>query len=615
MSTLVLDDPRQRARLIAPAPPRTTVLARGLAWPRRTLAGRGPDLPILAGILLVAGVVHATGMSRWPAPAADEGAAMARAWSVLHHGVFHTTYSFDRPPLGCLVLAAWSWVTAAFHHGTPAVLIGRQAMLPVHLACCALVYGVARRLTVSRPWAAVASLLVALSPLAVGSERMVHLDNLALLWLLLAFFLVLSPSRALWPQATAGLCLAGAVLTSATFILLAPAFAYQLWAGTDRRTRPYAVALSGSFFALSAITFPLYVLLEGELWPSRGRGGIFSGLRLPPIAHLDRLFDVHSVAHRTLAGWLHLDPWLLGLGLVAAPFALGTPRLRALGLGLATPAAVVVLTGALPAPFVVGLLAFCALAVAAAADSLADSARRALVARGRRPASRWSTAAKLAAATGCGALAWGVIPAAAAATPRLLASEGVSVSGDGFTPLRQSEQWVAAHLAHHNRLLVDETMSVDLVRAGFHLTAGVESCRSAAGALTVEFDFLVSTPSLRRALGSCRGSGALRLAVGSSRPVITFGDGDRAIEVRDLRSMAAPSVLHSAGPRAGIALFNAVPRPTTVTSTVTPPSTVARHTSPGVIRTRRRVPSTASPVPPTTAPPTTSTTAPPKPAH
>jgi hypothetical protein len=78
-------------------------------WAHRT------SIALLLGLLMVVAVVHATGMARAPQRVDDEGTYVAQAWAVQHWRTLgHYTYWYDHPPLGWLLLAAWTSLTGAF---------------------------------------------------------------------------------------------------------------------------------------------------------------------------------------------------------------------------------------------------------------------------------------------------------------------------------------------------------------------------------------------------------------------------------------------------------------------------------------------------------------------
>ena len=203
-------------------------------WPRTRDAGpdgagqagawvRAHDLCIVGALSLVLGIVHAWGMGRYPAFFDDEGTYVSQAWSVdAFQELSPYTYWYDHPPLGWILLAGWTRVVPTFGADLYSVAAARTFMALIFVLSACLLYVVARRLGVRRPFAALAVLLFGLSPLAVHYQRMVLLDNIAVCWLLAAFALALSPRRRLWAYAGSGVCLAAASLTKETFVLFVP---------------------------------------------------------------------------------------------------------------------------------------------------------------------------------------------------------------------------------------------------------------------------------------------------------------------------------------------------------------------------------------------------------
>src|SRR4029453_4618784 len=60
-------------------------------------------------------------------------------------------HEYDPPPLGWLLLAAWTTLPGAFNRAGTAIAAGREFMLALQLVSAALLYGVARRLGLRRP--------------------------------------------------------------------------------------------------------------------------------------------------------------------------------------------------------------------------------------------------------------------------------------------------------------------------------------------------------------------------------------------------------------------------------------------------------------------------------
>ena len=97
----------------------------------------------------------------------------------------------------------------------------RLAMLLVSAASAVLLYVLARRLWLPRWAAGLGMLLFGLSPLSVILQREIFLDNIAVMWMLLAFCLAASPNRHLWHHFAAGLAAAVGVLTKETMLVVA----------------------------------------------------------------------------------------------------------------------------------------------------------------------------------------------------------------------------------------------------------------------------------------------------------------------------------------------------------------------------------------------------------
>ncbi|MEX5297121.1 hypothetical protein QYM41_17775, partial [Kocuria sp. CPCC 205268] len=129
----------------------------------------------------------------------DEGTYTAQAFSVLEGQLAPYTYGYDHPPVGWIQLGALAWLPNLLGLGDGTYLgAARYAVVPFFVATALLTFLLARRLGVHRPVAVVAVLVLVFSPLALTYGRQVFLDNVGLPWLLLAFYLVLSPRHPLW---------------------------------------------------------------------------------------------------------------------------------------------------------------------------------------------------------------------------------------------------------------------------------------------------------------------------------------------------------------------------------------------------------------------------------
>src|SRR5205823_5704919 len=126
--------------------------------------------------------------------------------------------------------------------------------------------------------AALAGAMFVFSPLAVTLQRQLFLDNIAVVWILAAFVLALSPRRNLWHHVAAGLCAAVAVLSKETMLIVLPALVLALWQGTHPTPRKFSLVGFVSVLGLVGLTYPLYALLNGELFPGEGHVSLVGGI-------------------------------------------------------------------------------------------------------------------------------------------------------------------------------------------------------------------------------------------------------------------------------------------------------------------------------------------------
>lgn len=536
-----------RSRQASVRPP---VAARAVRWVKAWVRRHRISLIVLSALLVVVGIVHGVGMAGMPGPVDDEGTYMAQAWAVqVRHALTPYTYWYDHPPLGWIQLAGWTFLTHAFSGSTLAVVAGRRIMLLYALADAALLYLIARRLRLARAWASVAVLAFALSPLAVNYQRMVYLDNLAMPWMLAAFALALTPRRRLWTFGASGACFAVAVLSKETMLLFLPALVYQVWQRSHRTTRAFCVTAALSVFGLIVALYPLLALLKNELIPGRGHVSLASAIafQLDGRQGTGNPFNPSSQAHSLVAGWLHLDPWLPIAGVVCLPVGLCVRRFRPLAVAELIALLDLVRGGYLPVPFVIGILPFSALLLAGTGSTL-----QGLV--------RWEHGRRVWAAVKGGVLlgAAGVLLVSVA--PVWASGLHTQMTMDEVTPTAQAEAWVEHHVPRTDRLLVDDTVWVDLVDHGFDKPYGVvwfyklgavnnldPSVRRTLGGGWRAFQYVLVTLSMRAALA---GSGSQALpqvaqVVAHSHPVVTFGEGPARVVVRQVTSSTGHTGPHA----------------------------------------------------------------------
>ncbi|MET4783656.1 glycosyltransferase family 39 protein [Glaciihabitans sp. UYNi722] len=485
----------------------------------------------LTPVLVVAAVASFINMGGSPQRIDDEGTYTAQAWAInALHELAHYTFWYDHPPLGWLQIAGYTQLTGAFGRYDVSVLAAREAVIVMSLIGVVLLWALSRRLGLSRPASAVAALIFALSPLAVQYHRTVYLDNVATPWLIAAFLLALSRRQQLAGFAASAACFSIAVLSKETFLLALPFLAWTMIRNARPETRRYTLAVASSVLVLVGFSYVLLALIKGELIPGSDRVSLISGVgfQLGSRASSGSIFDPGSLIVRTFSIWWHLDPVIMVLGSLASVTALFVKKMRPI-------AAMMVFLllfmfrpgGYLPVPYVIMLLPFAALLIAWVTDVAVGAVRRRSK-RGVRP------------------IAWLVIAslAAAAAVPLWTVQLRGLFHADLDQPLRSAEQWVDTNVAHDNRLIVDDAMWVDFVRAGWRRdnvvwyykidTDPAVEAQSPRG--WKDSDYIITTDSMRTFPD---GFPQVKAALQNSVVVASFGQGTQAVDIRRIEPQGA----------------------------------------------------------------------------
>ncbi|MDT0451585.1 glycosyltransferase family 39 protein [Streptomyces sp. DSM 40473] len=525
-----------------------------------------PDLLLCGAVLAAILLVQGWNTAGFPALSDDEGTYLAQAWAVQEgKGLAHYTYWYDHPPLGWLQLALVTWLPAALFPDVMSVAPMRIAMLLVTAVSAVLLYVLARRLGLRRWAAALAMALFGLSPLAVVLQREIFLDNIAVLWILLAFCLAASPRRHLWHHFGAGLAAGVAVLTKETMLVVLPALLVTMWRHTHRDTRKFAVTGAITACVLTGLAYPLFALLNHELFPGDGHVSLLGGIKYQMgRAGSGFILDGGSGAHAVLRSWLYYDRVLPLAGLAAAILLLAAARWSHTARTLAGPATAVVIlalvalrpSGYLPAMYVIQLLPFLALTVAGAAsiqplrrlrsggpgaEPLEETGRGGAGANPthpRRPALLRRAAALTLAVT-----------AAAVVTPHWYDATRTALTTDANAPYRAAAHWLRERGnvpdPSRTRVLADDAIWLDLVHAGYRPGTGAvwfyKADLDPAIAKTMprgwrDVDYVVASPTVRRDAPTLP---LVKAALTNSETVASFGEGDGRIEIRKVTRAGA----------------------------------------------------------------------------
>ncbi|MFF3936316.1 ArnT family glycosyltransferase [Streptomyces phaeofaciens] len=519
----------------------------GRTTPPKRLRSSRPDL-LLCGVLLVAIlVVQGWNIADYPTLSDDEGTYLAQAWAVQEgRGLAHYTYWYDHPPFGWIQLALLTWIPKLISPDSMTVGTMRAAMLVVSAASAVLLYVLGRRLSLPRWAAGLGMALFGLSPLSVVLQREIFLDNLAVMWTLLAFTLAASPSRHLWHHFGAGIAAATAVLTKETMLFVLPAVLVTMWRHSHRDTRKFALTGAVTACTLIGFSYPLFALLKGELLPGSGHVSLWDGIKYQMTRPGSGfILDAGSGSHGVLQSWLYYDRVLIVGGLAGALLLLLTWRWSVTARALAGPSLAVAILGVvamrpsgyLPAMYVIQALPFLALVLAAAAASVAHGVLR----RWRRPDEvRWRTGGRYALAA---ALA---LSAGAYVVPRWYDGDRTALTADANAPYRAASQWLATEVENpgDTRVLVDDALWLDLVHAGYEPGLGAiwfyKADLDPAVTKTLpggwrDIDYVVASPTVRRDAVDLPDVGA---ALAHSTPVATFGTGEDRIEIRRIQSVS-----------------------------------------------------------------------------
>jgi 4-amino-4-deoxy-L-arabinose transferase-like glycosyltransferase len=475
-------------------------------------------------LLAITAIVRLINLGGSPQRVDDEGTYVAQAYAVSRLGdLSHYTYWYDHPPLGWIQIAVWERLTFGFRRYDVAILAGREFIVVAGVVAAAMLFILARRLRLSRPAAGAAVLILALSPLAVQYQRTVFLDNVATPWLLAAFVLALAPSRQLAAFAGAAVCFSIAVLSKETYLLFLPFLGWQMWRMADRGTRRYTVSMAGAIVVVLGVCYALMATLKGELLPGTNRVSLASGIGFQLFGRQSSgsLFQSGSQARATLEHWM-LDPAILVAGFLAALLLLRSRRFAPIASVIVFLVVFALRPGYLPVPYVIALLPFFALLIPAAVEvSIKAALASSSALRQWLQIAATSVAAVLAVVI--------AVPMWAAQAPGLL-------QVDHDQPMRQAEAYVKANVGLDSRLMVDDSMWLDLVEAGFQRTKVVwyhkvdtdpEVAAMAPNGWR-DYDYVISTNSIRK---DYDGAPIVAQALTNSVVVASFGDGEEAVSV------------------------------------------------------------------------------------
>ncbi|TQJ31850.1 glycosyltransferase family 39 protein [Microbacterium sp. SLBN-146] len=218
----------------------------------------------LVAVLAVAGVTLVAVLTR-PARSAEEAALATPAWMPFLTGGSAAAGPWDGSALATLQIGAYTHLSGAVVRWDSAIFAAREAMVFFALLSAILVWLIARRLRLSIPAAAAATLAFLVVPIGLQTHGLVSADTVALPWALLALLLALSSRRQIAGFVLAGLAFAIATLTSVAFAVMLPLVVWLMVRSTHAGRRAWPLVTGGLMLAAGVAASVLPVVLGGDL--------------------------------------------------------------------------------------------------------------------------------------------------------------------------------------------------------------------------------------------------------------------------------------------------------------------------------------------------------------
>ncbi len=276
----------------------------------------------------------------------------------------------------------------------------------------------------------------------------------------------------------------------------------------------------------------MFAAVKGELVPGKNHTSLITGLtfQLGTRNSSGSIFDTSSLFFRTVSQWWQLDQVFIVLAFASALVGLAFRRTRPMAALVVFAVAVMFRPNSyVPVPYVIMLLPFGALLIAAAGDSAVKAYRE------RRGRALTTTANRV------GATAWLVVSAVAiaAAVPLWTVQLRGFEKADLDASMVSAESWVNDNVPHDSRLLVDDSMWVDLVKDGFARdnviwfykldTDTAVEAQNPNG--WKDSDYIIETDSIRT---SAYAEPNIRQALANSTVVADFGTGTKEVTIRQI---------------------------------------------------------------------------------
>lgn len=256
-----------------------------------------------------------------------EGTNMSNAWSAKNGGDLSPyTYTYEEPPAGSLFLSVWLAGTENLEIFESDLQAGRLFMLLVHLVTVAMLYGITYKISGNTIAAIVAVLIFSFSPLSIIYQRRILLDNIMLMWVLTAMYLIIGKDRTLLHYFISALVFGIAVQTKIAALGLLPAMFLIIVIQSHKHHRRFATYQWLIITLLVISFFPLYAQMRQELFPQ----GTLLGGDFPHVSLIEQFAERNALEFgvglsESFDTWVNLDnpgadPIIIFGGLIATVF-------------------------------------------------------------------------------------------------------------------------------------------------------------------------------------------------------------------------------------------------------------------------------------------------------
>lgn len=496
---------------------------------------------ILTALLILLGVIQSTNMFRFPYYQDAEGTTMANGWALLNTGKLSPyTYAYEEAPGGTVIMAIWLGLNGNVGTFGFPINAGRVLMLVAHLINAAWVFLLARKLTKNDWLAGIAILLYSFSPLVTVLSRRVLVDNLALVWLLGAVYMLLGEDRKLMHFLGGALLFGLAALTKTSFIYLLPALIIVVIMQSNKLYQRFSTTLFVVMAVFMISFYGLYALLNQELFPY---GSLFGG-DSPHVSLLERLnnrgpetgrfLNIGSGFSESFTIWVSLsnasgDPVLIYGGAICALFTL----LMALDNKLLRP--LVVLTVGYMIYLAVGGQVFDSSAIGLLPLLVVNVI--VVISGAIKAATSWFNNGFIRFALTAVVLVGGLYPFITFYSSRLTVYTTNQIEGQ-----LESVQWVKTNLPKEAVLATDNYAFVEL-RGSFpntHHYWKVDTDPAIKFNVLKDdvcsIDYIIATPQVY-ADASTYGMDLMKRLIENSRPIITFPNNGWPVEIRQVNKV------------------------------------------------------------------------------